>query len=39
MPVPNGTTKLPLIDCNRVWGRVVEDIPAYNRLLIERLSR
>jgi protease I len=28
-----------LIDGNRVWGRVVEDIPAYNRLLIERLSR
>ncbi len=27
-----------LIDGNIVWGRVVEDIPDYNRLLIQRLS-
>jgi len=27
-----------LIDDNIVWGRVVEDIPQYNRLLVQRLS-
>jgi protease I len=27
-----------LIDGNIVWGRVVEDIPEYNRLLIRRLA-
>ncbi|AHC14927.1 type 1 glutamine amidotransferase domain-containing protein [Salinispira pacifica] len=27
-----------LIDGNIVWGRVVEDIPEYNRLLVQKLS-
>lgn len=31
------TDKAAFRDGNRVWGRVVEDIPAYQRLLVEAL--